>query len=163
MIPLEGRPTPERKGVADVSDRDQIGVGNDAAVNARVIAEFRRNGGKVGGRFAGAKLLILRTTGAKTARERLTPLAYLVHGDRIHVFAAGPGLSRNPAWYHNLVAHPAVTVEIGAETFAAAARVLAGDERAQIWDLFVAEIPQLPGWQRDAGREFPIVELTRKT
>ncbi len=132
------------------------------AINAQVIREFRENNGKLGGRFAGTRLLILHTRGARTGQERLTPVAYLPDNGRLYVFAAGPYLPHHPAWYRNLVAHPDVTVEVGAETFDATARVLTDNDRAAIWDRFVAEIPELPGWQRDAQREFPIVELTRK-
>jgi deazaflavin-dependent oxidoreductase (nitroreductase family) len=132
------------------------------ACNARFIAEFRANAGKVGGRFAQGTFLLLHTTGARTGRERLTPLAYLACGCRYYVFAAGPFLRRHPSWYFNLVAQPDVTIEIGGETAAATARVLTGNDRERIYQLVVAEIPQLPQWQREAGREFPIVELTRK-
>lgn len=135
---------------------------DEIAFNAEVVREFRENQGKVGGQFAGAKLLVLGTTGAKTGRKRFTPLAYLADNDRLYVFAAGPYAPHHPHWYFNLVANPDVTVEVGADAYAARARVLADEERARIWDLFVSEIPQLPGWQRDAGREFPVIELTRK-
>ncbi|MGH2598621.1 MAG: TIGR03564 family F420-dependent LLM class oxidoreductase [Dehalococcoidia bacterium] len=139
----------------------EIGTGDDKAINARVIAEFRANGGKVGGRFKGANLVILHTTGAKSGQERLTPLAYLTANRRVQLFAAGPGLPHHPAWYRNLVAHPDVTVEVGREIYEAAARVLDGDARSQIWAKFVTEIPELPAWQREAKREFPVIELRR--
>jgi deazaflavin-dependent oxidoreductase (nitroreductase family) len=72
-------------------------------------------------------------------------------------------LPNHPAWYRNLVALPDVLLEVGSEIFEATASVLKGDARARIWSRFVADIPQLPGWQRDAGREFPIIAFTRKT
>jgi F420-dependent oxidoreductase-like protein/deazaflavin-dependent oxidoreductase (nitroreductase family) len=143
-------------------DTTEIGTGNDLAINARVIAEFRANGGKVGGRFEGTDLAILHTTGAQTGQERLTPLTYVKDNGHIYVFAAGPGLPHHPAWYRNLVARPDVTVEVGTETYEAAARVLTGDARSHIWAKFVSRIPELPGWQREARREFPVIELRRK-
>lgn len=130
------------------------------AMNANVIAEFRSNSGKVGGQFENADLVILRTTGAKTGQERLTPLTYVSDNGRYYVFAAGPYLPNHPAWYFNLVANPRVTLEVGTETFDATARVLEADDRLAIWNRFVTDIPDLPGWQDQAGRVFPIIELT---
>ncbi|MGH2347010.1 MAG: nitroreductase/quinone reductase family protein, partial [Chloroflexota bacterium] len=70
--------------------------------NKAIITEFRANGGKVGGQFAGAPLLLLTTTGAKTGRKFTTPIMYLAEGDRRFVFASKAGAPTNPAWYHNL-------------------------------------------------------------
>lgn len=138
------------------------GIEETRAENARVIEEFRRNAGKVGGRYEGTDLMILHTTGAKSGQERLTPLAYLRRDDRLYVFAANPERSGNPAWYHNLRANPDVTIEVGAETFEASTRMLEGEDRTDVFSSFVEAIPQLPEWQSDAGRLFPIIELTPK-
>ena len=80
--------------------------------NTEIIEEFRSSGGKVGGPFAGAPILLLTTTGAKTGKQRTNPLAYLPDGDRVIVFASKAGAPTNPDWYHNLLAHPDVTIEI---------------------------------------------------
>jgi deazaflavin-dependent oxidoreductase (nitroreductase family) len=89
--------------------------------NKQIIEEFRRNGGKVGGSFEGAPLLLLTTTGARSGMARTTPVMYLPDGDRMIVFASKAGASTNPDWYHNLVVHPKATVEVGSETFEAMA------------------------------------------
>ena len=145
--------------IATVETRMQ----NATACNARFIAEFRAHGGQVGGRFANGAFLILHTTGAWTGQVRLTPLACLARGGRYYVFAAGQFRPRHPDWYCNVVAHPDVAVEVGAGTVPATARVLQGSERERIYRLVVAEMPELPEWQRDAGREFPIVALDPAT
>lgn len=133
------------------------------AFNAKVIAEFRANGSSVSSLPAGTPLLLLTTTGARTGQQRTTPLGFVVEADHYYVNGAVRGASRHPAWYHNLLAHPDVTVEVGTDTFAATSRVLAGDERQRIWDQFAALIPTLTTWQEGTSREFPIIELTRQT
>ena len=91
--------------------------------NDKVIEELRANGGSAPS-IGGATLLILHTTGAKSGQERLSPLLYREQGDDLVIFASYAGAPVNPAWFHNLVAHPEVTVEIGGET-----RVGAGPRR----------------------------------
>src|SRR6516162_5550223 len=83
--------------------------------NRKIIEEFRANGGKVGGNFAGAPLLLLHTSGARTGSERINPMAYQDLGGSVAVFAAKAGAPTNPDWYHNLVTHPEVSAEIGTE------------------------------------------------
>ena len=90
--------------------------------NSKIIAEFRANGGRVGGPFAGAPLLLLHTLGAKTGKERVNPVMYQAVGDDLAVFASKAGAPTNPDWYHNLLANPQVHAEIGTETVAATAR-----------------------------------------
>ena len=79
--------------------------------NARIIGEFRANGGRIGGRFEGAPVLLLTTTGAKTKKRRVNPMMYLLENGTIYVFASKAGAPTNPDWYDNLVANPEVTVE----------------------------------------------------
>ncbi len=94
--------------------------------NSAAIKEFRENSGKLGGRFEGAPVLLLTTKGAKTGKTRVTPMMYLPDNDRMFVFASKAGAPTNPDWYHNLVANPDVTVEVGTETFLARATAVAG-------------------------------------
>src|SRR5665213_1827185 len=101
--------------------------------NKSIITEFRANGGKVGGQFEGAPLLLLTTTGAKSGRSLTTPVMYLADGDRQLVFASKAGAPTNPAWYHNLVANPTVTVEVGDESFQAKAVPVTGEERDRLY------------------------------
>src|SRR3970040_471352 len=91
--------------------------------NKAIIEEFRANAGKVGGHFAGKTLLLLRTVGAKSGRERVNPVPSVLDGDCFAIVASKGGAPANPSWYHNLLAHPHVTVEVGVEQFPAVASV----------------------------------------
>ena len=129
--------------------------------NRKIIEEFRANGGRVGGQFEGAALLLLHTTGAKSGQERINPLAYLDLDGHRYVFASKAGMETNPDWYHNLVADPAVTVEVGADSYAASARPLAGDERDQVFAEQARRSPVFAGYQEKTARVIPVVELVR--
>jgi deazaflavin-dependent oxidoreductase (nitroreductase family) len=128
--------------------------------NAKVIAEFRANGGDVAA-FAGANLLLLTTTGAKSGRAHTTPLMWLADGDRFVVFASKAGAPTNPAWFHNLVANPIVTVEVGGERFEAEAMVTSGEERAALYARQVTARPQFGEFQELTTREIPVIALRR--
>ncbi len=130
--------------------------------NEKLIEEFRANGGTVGGQFAGAPLLLLTTTGAKSGKERVSPLVYTTDGDRIVIIASKGGAPASPDWYHNLVAHPDVTVEIGMEKFAATATALTeGAERDRLYDQQAALMPNFAEYQRNTTRRIPVVVLER--
>jgi deazaflavin-dependent oxidoreductase (nitroreductase family) len=128
--------------------------------NRQVIEEFRANGGRVGGPFEGGRLLLLTTTGARTGGRHTTPLGYLPDGDgRVLVIASAGGAPKDPAWFHNLVANPRVTVESGDFTYEADAVVLAGAERDAA---FARAAGADPGWARyeaESGRTLPVVAL----
>ena len=128
----------------------------------RVVAEFRAQGGKVGGYHASMQLLLLTTTGARTGQRRAVPLTYLPDRDRYVVTAGNAGSDRQPAWYYNLAANPDVTVEAGNETFAAVAAIAEEAERAALYERFAAAYPQLAGYQEQTTRQIPIVILTRR-
>jgi deazaflavin-dependent oxidoreductase (nitroreductase family) len=129
--------------------------------NRGVVEEFRANRGKVGGRFAGRPLLLLTTTGARTGLPRVMPLVYTTDGDRIVVIASKGGEPTNPDWYHNLVADPLTTVELGGESFAARATVTEGDERERLFAQMAATMPFFAGYQRKVARRIPVVVLDR--
>ena len=129
--------------------------------NGKVIAEFRENGGKVGGMFEGRPMIIVHSIGAKSGAARETPLVYFGEGDRIFVFASKGGAPQNPAWYHNLVAHPRVKVEVGSETYEVTARVLAGAERDEYFDKQVAVMPNFGDYAANTTRTIPVIELER--
>ena len=128
----------------------------------RIIEAFRANGGNVGGQFAGVPLLLLTTTGAKSGEQRISPLAYLSEGGRIYVFAGNRGAPTNPGWYHNLVAHPDVTVELGTEKFEARATVVDSAEWDHLGSIQVQKIPALAELQAKITRKVPVVLLERK-
>lgn len=129
--------------------------------NRAIIDEFRANGGKVGGQFAGAPLLVLTTTGAKTGKQRTHPLVYLPDGDRFIVFASKGGAPTSPDWYHNLVANPTATVEVGNETFDVKATVLTGEERDRIFAKQAELMPGFAEYQEKTTRTIPVVALER--
>ena len=126
--------------------------------NRKVIEEFRANGGKVGGSFEGFPLLLLHHTGAKTGTERINPLAYQEVGDSVAVFASKGGAPSHPDWYHNLVAHPDVDVEIGTEKRHGHARVAQGEERERIWTAQKERFPNFAEYEKTTdGRTIPVV------
>jgi deazaflavin-dependent oxidoreductase (nitroreductase family) len=127
--------------------------------NAKVIEEFRANGGKVSGRYTNSQLLLLNTIGAKSGEQRTTPLGFLRDGDRVVVAASVLGAPKNPAWYHNLLAHPEVTVELGEEKYHATASVAQGEERERLWTEFLKGYPYLAEHQAKTSRQIPLVIL----
>ncbi len=129
--------------------------------NRKIIEEFRANKGKVGGAFEGAPVLLLTSTGAKTGRKHTTPVMYLADGDRLLVFASKAGAPTNPAWYHNLLANPEATVEVGEEKFQAKASVLQGEERDRFYEEQASLYPGFREYQEKTSRVIPVVALTR--
>jgi len=107
-------------------------------------------------------MLLLTTTGAKSGQRRITPLGYQRDGDNLIVFASMLGAPTNPAWYHNLVAHPDVTIEIGGETFDGTATVTSGSERTQLWERAVKLWPFLSEHQAKTARQIPVITLSRR-
>ena len=130
------------------------------AWNEKIIEEFRANDGVVGGDLAGVPLLLLHHTGAKSGIERVNPLAYQRNGNSVAVFASKGGAPTNPDWYHNLVANPDVSVEIGTETQTGTARVAGEEERARIWGAQKTLFPQFAEYETTAApRKIPVVVL----
>jgi deazaflavin-dependent oxidoreductase (nitroreductase family) len=129
--------------------------------NDNLIAEFRANGGKVSGMFAGAPLLLLTTIGARSGQPRVAPLAYTADNGKIVIIASKGGAPTNPDWYHNLLANPDVTVELGTETFPARASVPEGAERQRLFDQMVAQMPGFGEYQKNTTRQIPVVVLER--
>lgn len=129
--------------------------------NGKIIAEFRANSGKVGGPFANSDILLLHHTGARTGTERVSPLAYQRVGDGFAIFASKAGAPQNPAWYHNLLAHPDTVVEVGTETIPVRARVAEPAERDVIWEQWKKRAPHFAEYERKAAprRRIPVVLL----
>ena len=130
--------------------------------NARIIEEFRANGGVVGGDFEDARLLILHTTGAKSGQPRVQPLMYQAVGDGFAIFASYAGGPRNPGWYHNLVAKPGVSIEVGTGTVEVTARVADGSERDEIWARQKADYPFFAEYEQKTSRTIPVVVLEHR-
>ena len=130
--------------------------------NQQVIEEFRANGGRVGGNFAGAPLLLLHTRGARTGKERVNPMMYLDLGGGRYVFGSKAGADTNPDWYHNLVANPDVTVEVGTEIYQARGVVVTGQSRDAIYAEQASRYPQFAEYAAKTKRVIPVMELRRK-
>ena len=128
--------------------------------NTQVINEFRQNDGRVGGPFEGAPLLLLHHRGAKSGTERVTPLVYLADGERHLIFASKGGTPENPAWFHNLKAHPDTTIEVGSETIAVTAQELTGEERDRLYERQATLMPNFREYQEKTSRKIPVVALT---
>ena len=128
--------------------------------NARIIEEFRANQGRVGGPFEGATLLLLHHVGAKSGKDRINPLAYNRDGDRYIVFASKAGAPTNPDWYHNLKAHPNVSIEVGTDTIDVVASEARGEERDRLFRAQVERAPQFGEYERKTDRVIPVVLLT---
>ncbi len=130
--------------------------------NTSNINEFRANAGKVGGPFEGVPVLLLTHTGAKSGTRRTNPLVYLPGGERMYIFASKGGVATNPDWYHNLLANPVATVEVGAETFEVEATPVTGAERDRIYARQAELQPSFGQYQQRTNRKIPVIALTRK-
>ncbi|MEX2203659.1 MAG: nitroreductase family deazaflavin-dependent oxidoreductase [Actinomycetota bacterium] len=128
--------------------------------NARIIDEFHANEGRVGGYFEGHTLLLLHHRGAKTGRQRVNPLAYLPDGDRFVIFATKGGSPTNPDWYHNLMAHPDVEVEVGTDTIPVHAVDILDD--AEHDALYARQTERMSGfgdYLKKTSRRIPVIAL----
>ena len=129
--------------------------------NQQVMQEFRANQGKVGGRLANMPLLLLTTTGAKSGRAITKPLVYTREGERIVIIASFAGGPKNPPWYHNLVANPEATVELGSERFRGRATATAGEERQRLFNRQAEQMPIFAEYQHKTTQQIPVFVLTR--
>jgi deazaflavin-dependent oxidoreductase (nitroreductase family) len=129
--------------------------------NQMIVDEFRANAGKVGGPFEGSSLLLITTTGRRSGKRHTTPAAYAVDGDRLLIFASNAGAAEHPAWYCNLVADPAVTIELGASSFPATAVALDGEERDRLFAAQAQASPAFAAYQAETARKIPVVALHR--
>ena len=132
--------------------------------NDRIIAEFRENDGVVGGPFAGSHLLLLHTTGAKSGKQRVSPMMYFAEPEGLFVVASKAGAPEHPGWFHNLLADPAVAVEQatddGITTFTATAETVEAPLRDDLYARIVRRAPGFGAYQEKTDRIIPIVKLT---
>jgi deazaflavin-dependent oxidoreductase (nitroreductase family) len=129
--------------------------------NQSLINEYRENGGKVSGIFAGVPLLLLTTTGAKSGKPRVSPLIYTTDGDRLAIIASKGGEPTNPDWYHNLIANPVATVEVGTEKFQVRANVANPTERDRLYAKMVETWPDFAEYEKRTTRKIPVFVLER--
>ena len=148
-----------------MSDIDKERLVTDTAAlddfNRGVVEEFRANGGVVGGPFAGGKLLLLHTTGAKSGQPRLSPLAYLEVDGKLLIVGSYAGAPKDPAWVHNLRAYPTARVEVGTEEYEVTVRELPADERDATYPKVVEVAPVFAEYQAKTDRAIPLFELSR--
>jgi len=131
------------------------------AFNASVVDEFRANGGKLGGPFEGATLLVLTSTGAKSGQPRLAPLAYLTIDGKTIIIGSKAGADTNPDWVHNLRANPQAHIEVGTDSYDVTARELPPEERDETFPKVVAAAPGFGEYQAKTSRVIPLFELHR--
>jgi deazaflavin-dependent oxidoreductase (nitroreductase family) len=133
--------------------------------NTEIINEFRANDGKVGGYFAGAKLVLMTTIGAKSGEARTSPVMSFQRDGTVYVIASKAGADTNPAWYHNMLKNPQVGVELatdhGIEAYDATAEILPRAERDRLYADFAAENPGFAEYEKKTTRVIPIVELRK--
>lgn len=125
------------------------------------VVAFRATGGRVGGRFGKARILLLHHVGRRSGVERVAPLIYLADDDDLVVVASKGGVDHHPAWFHNVTAHPQTTVELGGERRAVVARVANDAERARLWPLVVEIYGPYEDYQHHTERTIPLVILGR--
>jgi deazaflavin-dependent oxidoreductase (nitroreductase family) len=131
-----------------------------ADFNAQIIDEFHANQGRVGGVFEGVSLLLLHHTGAKSGQSRVNPLAYQSDDGRYVIFASKAGAPTNPDWYHNLKAHPNVTIEVATDTIDVLAGEATGAERERLFRTQVERVPQFADYEKQTERVIPVIVLT---
>jgi deazaflavin-dependent oxidoreductase (nitroreductase family) len=131
-----------------------------AEYNAKVIDEFRGNGGRVGGIWEGTPLLLLHQTGAKSGASRVNPVGYLADESRYLIFASNGGAPSNPAWYHNLKAKPSTRIDVGRETIDVVAREATGEERERLFRRGAERFSDLAKHARKTDRNIPVIVLT---
>lgn len=132
------------------------------AYNKPIIEEFRANKGVVGGDYEGLPLALITTKGAKTGKDRVSPVSYINDGDRVVITATNAGLDYHPQWYHNVCADPNLTVEILGEKYEATAKEIDGEERERLWEELVASNRRLGRYQSKTSRRIPVLVLERK-
>lgn len=127
--------------------------------NDDIIAEFRANGGKVGGNFEGAPLLLLHHKGIKSGKSYVAPLVYLDLDGKKYIFGSYAGADFDPQWFKNIKANPATEIEVGTETVAVTANEITGSERDRLFDAQVAVMPGFADYEKKTSRVIPVVEL----
>ena len=130
--------------------------------NTNVIAEFRANDGVCSGPFDGMSMVLITMTGAKSGRTLTSPLVCSRDGDDVVIAASMGGAPKHPNWYHNLVANPTCTVELGSESWEATAVLAEGEERDSLYAAQAEQMPQFADYEAKAGtRVIPVFKLQR--
>jgi deazaflavin-dependent oxidoreductase (nitroreductase family) len=138
-------------------------MANEKDWNAEVIAEFRANNGQVAAPYPDPPpLLLIHTIGAKSGKEHIVPMRAMPVGDTFYVFASAHGSARNPDWYHNIVANPDITIEIGVETLNVRATEVFGEERDSMFARQAGRFPTFAEYERTLPRTIPVIRLNSR-
>ena len=124
------------------------------------VALYRASGGRIGGRFKVAPVLLLTTTGRKTGKGCTTPLLYGEDAGRYVIVASVGGAPKHPAWYLNLSGNPEAAIQVGGRKLEVHADTAPPDERARLWTLMTQMYPGYDDYQAKTSREIPVVILT---
>lgn len=120
---------------------------------------YQRTGGRLGGRFDGAPVLLLHHIGRKTGTARVTPVLYLPDGEDFVIVASWGGAPENPAWFHNLKAAPDTEIEVGGRRVPVRAEIADAARRAELWPKVVSLYGGYETYQGRTEREIPLVVL----
>jgi len=161
MLPLCPRPN-QQISLTRIHSRAKMVSNNYNDWNAQVIAEFRKNHGKVGGNFEGAPLLLLHTVGRRSGKPRVNPVMYLKDGDRYFVFASKAGADSHPDWFRNLQEQPDVRIEVGDQTIDVHAEEIRGQERDRLYERQASLYSGFADYQRKTKRVIPVVALINR-
>ena len=138
-------------------------MADQLATNAAVIAHFRANQGQVPAPYDNPPpMVLLHTIGARSSREHIVPMRAMVDGDALYLFASAHGSPRHPDWYHNLLAHPEIVIELGTETIPVRATELRGPERDVIFARQADRFPIFAEYARRLERTIPVIRLDRR-
>ncbi|MDB5499093.1 MAG: hypothetical protein JWP28_3124 [Phenylobacterium sp.] len=118
---------------------------------------YRLTGGRMMNRMEGSPICLLTMTGRKSGRILTTPLMYTAHGDDVLLVASLGGAPKNPVWYHNLVAHPDITIQVGTDKRRMRARQASADQKAQLWPVVVASYPSFDAYRQKTDRDIPLM------
>lgn len=161
MLPRCPRPN-QQISLTRIHSRANMVSNNYNDWNAQVIAEFRKNHGKVGGNFEGAPLLLLHTIGRRSGKPRVNPVMYLKDGDRYFVFASKAGADSHPDWFRNLQEQPDVRIEVGDQTIDVHAEEIRGQERNRLYERQASVYSGFADYQRKTKRVIPVVALINR-
>jgi deazaflavin-dependent oxidoreductase (nitroreductase family) len=142
---------------------EDTAVTNQLDTNAQVIAVFRANDGEVPAPYPDPPpMLLIHTIGARSGKEHVVPMRCLPVGDTLYIFGSARGSDRHPDWYHNLIAHPDITIEMGTESIPVHATETVGTEREAIFARQSARFPIYEEYERKTGRKIPVIRLDRR-
>ena len=161
MLPRCPRPN-QQISLTRIHSRANMVSNNYNDWNAQIIAEFRKNHGKVGGNFEGAPLLLLHTIGRRSGKPRVNPVMYLKDGDRYFVFASKAGADSHPDWFRNLQEQPDVRIEVGDQTIDVHAEEIRGQERNSLYERQASLYSGFADYQRKTKRVIPVVALINR-